>query len=318
MSTAAESPVTSPALPAREAPPDTPRPPDTGTLRPPDTGSLPTQRRTGAPGTSSWHAFGGLANVVVADRNRLETAAGLAAELVSLVQRHCEASRPSSHLARANRCAGDWVEVDPLVVDAVGAAVRVARATAGLVGPRHWTRIGLDPDGSRIRVPVGTQLDLGTTLRAFAADLVAAEVPRRAGTPLIIALGGDVAVGTLADRPQEWRVTLTESASGSGNGDGAEQVLLETGGLATAALPFGPREAGVPHLVDPRTGLPIEVTWRSVTVSAVTCLDAHAAAGAALLMGELAPAWLWEHDLAARLVAADSRCMRVAGWPIPA
>ena len=35
-------------------------------------------------------------------------------------------------------------------------------------------------------------------------------------------------------------------------------------------------------------------------------------------MGELAPAWLWEHDLAARLVSTDNVDLRVAGWPDPA
>ena len=155
------------------------------------------------------------------------------------------------------------------------------------------------------------QLDDGS--RAFAADLVAEAVPRLIGTAMIIGLGGDVAVGQHAEYPQQWRVTLSESASET---ELPEQVLLEVGGLSTVALPTtGRGESGVPHLMDPRTGLPVEVIWRSVTVSAASCLDAHAAAAAALVMGDLAPAWLWEHDLAARLIATDSHTLRVAGWP---
>ena len=42
-----------------------------------------------------------------------------------------------------------------------------------------WQQIGLDPEGA-VRVPAGTALDLGATGKAWAADLVAAAVDRRA------------------------------------------------------------------------------------------------------------------------------------------
>jgi thiamine biosynthesis lipoprotein len=73
--------------------------------------------------------------------------------------------------------------------------------------------------------------------------------------------------------------------------------------------------ASVHHLLDPRTGLPADETWRTASVCAATCVDANAASTAAIVLGALAPAWLWERDLAARLVASDGRVMRVAGWP---
>ena len=67
-----------------------------------DADHVPEQRRTHTPGSSSWPAFGSTAHLVVADRDRLEPAAELAAQLVSEVQHRCDARRPGAGLARAN------------------------------------------------------------------------------------------------------------------------------------------------------------------------------------------------------------------------
>jgi thiamine biosynthesis lipoprotein len=73
----------------------------------------------------------------------------------------------------------------------------------------------------------------------------------------------------------------------------------------------------VHHLIDPRTGLPARSPWRTVSVAAATCVDANAAATAALIRGENGPAWLERIGLAGRLVADDGRVVRVGGWPMP-
>ncbi|MFI7585810.1 FAD:protein FMN transferase [Spongisporangium articulatum] len=277
------------------------------------------------PGSASWPAFGATAHLVVADRAQLERAADVAQHLLADVQHRCDPRRGDSDLSRANRAAGEWVEVDELLIAAVTAAVRIGAATAGLAGLPDGHRVGLDTEGNRLRVPAGTRLDLGTTVRAFGVDLVTARLPQQVGTPALVSLGAgagleDVGVGTLPDQPQQWRLTLGVAPPEGSVPDGptpvCEEVLLEGGGLATALLPSLPHaDSGVPHPLDPRTGLPVVPLWREVTVSAATCLEAHGAAAAALLMGELAPAWLWEHGLAARLIGTDGHTLRVAGWP---
>ena len=78
-------------------------------------------------------------------------------------------------------------------------------------------------------------------------------------------------------------------------------VTLHSGGLATSSV--GKRRwlaAGVPqnHLIDPRTGAPIDGPWRDVTVAAGTCYAADVAAKAALLLGDDGPAWLEQRGLA--------------------
>jgi thiamine biosynthesis lipoprotein len=303
-----------------------------------------------------WNALGSYVSLVVADGERLESARVAAAELLDRVDRTCSRFRADSDLARANAQAGRWTTVDPLLVQAVEAAVRIAGATEGLVDPTlgdhlialgydrdlaeltwgpgrppvpsppvvpdGWRRIGLDPDGA-LQVPADMTLDLGATGKAFAADLIAATVPRRAGTALIVSLGGDVAVGSSPDPTEpelhRWQVAVAERSEDAVRPE-AEIVVLEEGGLATSStLARRWRRGGTSmhHLIDPRTGRPAEAIWRTASVCAASCLDANAASTAAIVLGEQAPAWLWERDLAARLVGADGRVMRVAGWPEP-
>lgn len=192
------------------------------------------------------------------------------------------------------------------------------------VVPDSWRRIGIDPDGG-LRVPEGISLDLGATGKAFAADLIAATVPDQIGTALIISLGGDVAVGTPTDSGaagtpgHRWQIAVAERPEDAAKAE-AEVVVLDEGGLATSstlARHWSQDGVAMHHLLDPRTGLPVEPVWRTVSVCAGSCLDANAASTAAIVLGKRAPAWLWQTDLAARLVASDGEVFRIAGWPEP-
>jgi len=72
------------------------------------------------------------------------------------------------------------------------------------------------------------------------------------------------------------------------------------------------------HLIDPRTGGPVDSPWRTASVVAATCVDANTAAIAAVVMGTRAIAWLEAARLPARLVAVDGTVTRLNGWPEPA
>jgi thiamine biosynthesis lipoprotein len=320
-------------------------------------------REIAAPGYAAarWKALGSYVSLVVADQERLPAARMACAQLLEEIDLSCSRFRGDSDLVRANRGAGGWVPVAPLLIRAITEAVRVAEITDGLVDPtlggqlvalgydrdlaevqaspdtgpgggtgtgplggtpvtpEGWRLIEIDPDGA-LRVPTGVSLDIGATGKAFAADLIASTVPRLAGTALIISLGGDVAIG---DRPGEaghlWRISVAERPEDA-DLPGAEVVVLTEGGLATSStLARRWRQSGHPvhHLLDPRTGLPVDAVWRTASVCANSCLDANAASTAAIVLGAAAPGWLREHDLAARLVGADGRVARIAGWPDP-
>lgn len=55
--------------------------------------------------------------------------------------------------------------------------------------------------------------------------------------------------------------------------------------------------------------------WRTVSVTAASCLDANIAATAAIVRGPRAPAWLDSLGLPSRLVGEAGSALHVAGWP---
>jgi FAD:protein FMN transferase len=69
------------------------------------------------------------------------------------------------------------------------------------------------------------------------------------------------------------------------------------------------------HLVDPTTGLSATSHWRTVSVTAASCLDANIASTASILRGARALPWLESLGLPSRLVGVDGRVRHVAGWP---
>ena len=95
-------------------------------------------------------------------------------------------------------------------------------------------------------------------------------------------------------------------------------VQLHGGGLATSSTAVRRWRRGgdaYHHVLDPRTGLPAEPVWRTVTVTAASCVDANTASTAAIVRGRGAPGWLAELGLPSRLVDSAGTVHRVAGWP---
>jgi thiamine biosynthesis lipoprotein len=164
-------------------------------------------------------------------------------------------------------------------------------------------------------VPQGVVLDLGAVGKAFAADLVAGSIARTVGADCVVSLGGDVAVGAVPDSPgHPWQVAVAEAPGD----DPAQLVVLDRGGMATSTTTHRRWRSGggtVHHLLDPRTGRPVERSWRTVSVAAASCVAANTASTASLVLGAAAPAWLAERGLPARLVAQDGSVTAVGGWP---
>jgi thiamine biosynthesis lipoprotein len=265
------------------------------------------------------------------------------------VDRACSRFRSDSELNRVNDSGGSWVEISPLFVVALDAALRVARATGGAVDPTvggalkvigydrdfdavvasddpivlhaarvpGWTAIELDVRGRRVRLTREAELDLGSTAKAFAADRaasVAAQVGDWSG--VLVSLGGDIALGGLAPRGG-WLVAVAEDHRESSEGE-TELVAVTSGGIATSSTQVRRwTRAGVEyhHIIHPATGLPADGPWRTATVAAATCLEANGAATAAIVMGAVAQEWLERSGLPARLVATDGKILRLPGWP---
>lgn len=134
----------------------------------------------------------------------------------------------------------------------------------------RWRDVTLS--GERLRMPVGTLLDLGATAKAWAADCCAVEVAAAFGCGAMVSLGGDLRV---AGRPPEggWSVLV-----GDGPGEPADTIRL-TGARAVATSSTlhrrwrrGPDV--LHHILDPASLWPAPAVWRTVTVATDTCVRA--------------------------------------------
>jgi thiamine biosynthesis lipoprotein len=180
-----------------------------------------------------------------------------------------------------------------------------------------WREVRLD--GRSLILPKGVQLDLGATAKAWAADRSAARIASQLGCGVLVSLGGDIAV---AGPPPAagWRVRVQDVTGAPGEPPAGPYALIaiRDGGLATSSTAARRWQRGgdvLHHILDPRTGLPAEPVWRTVSVAAGSCADANAASTAAVIRGRRALGWLTRLGLPARLVDATGAVFTVAGWP---
>jgi thiamine biosynthesis lipoprotein ApbE len=250
------------------------------------------------------------------------------------------------------------VPVSPLLGEAVAVALRAAQLTDGDVDPTvgavladlgydrdfaelarpgqpapagddtggltvrvipGWRSIRVDAGRQRLAVLAGVQLDLGATVKAWAADRAAARIADVLGCGVLVSLGGDTAV---AGEPPEggWRIRVQDRTAlpGEPAGGPSQVVAIRDGGLATSSTAARRWRRGgdvLHHILDPRTGRPAVPVWRTVSVAAATCADANTAATAAIIRGRQALPWLAGLGLPARLVAQDGSIHTVNAWP---
>lgn len=292
--------------------------------------------------TFTGRAWSCTVRLVVDDAPALRPATEDLRTLLARVDAAASRFRADSALSRANDRAGRPVPVPRLLVDLVAAALRVADETDGAVDPtlgrtlaalgydrdinavagdgpavapvlprRDWRDVRLDVASGLLTVPAGTALDLGSSAKAYTADLAANHLSRRYSTAVLVELGGDLAVA--GDRPDGWCVEVAER-----EGERGQLVLLREGGLTTSTTTVRRWQRGgrrVHHIVDPRTGAPADGPWRTVTVAAPDALRANAASTAAIVLGDAARGWLEARGYPARLVAQDGSVQVTAGWP---
>jgi FAD:protein FMN transferase len=182
-----------------------------------------------------------------------------------------------------------------------------------------WREVRVDVGRQLLTVPAGAQLDLGATVKAWAADRAAARIARQLGCGVLVSLGGDTAV---AGEPPEggWRIRVQDKTTlPDVPADGTAQVVSITdGGLATSSTTARRWRRGgdvLHHILDPRTSLPAKPVWRTVSVAAATCADANTAATAAIIRGRQALGWLTTLRLPARLVELDGTVHALNAWP---
>ena len=281
-------------------------------------------------------------HLLVTDPAQLQRARAVLDRELDAIEMAASRFRPDSEVCALACANGERRPVSPVLADLIESALGAARVTDGDVDPTvgcaivelgydrsvageaspvprvssmavpvTWTAVEFD--GSSVRMPAGTLLDLGATAKAVAADRAARLVHRETGTGVLVNLGGDIS--TAGPAPEGgWRVLVQDSED-----DPASHVTIGTDtGLATSSTRrrrWWHAGAAHHHIVDPRTGASAEPVWRSVSVAADSCLAANTVSTAAIVRGRRAPEWISTLGVPARLVDADGHERTIGGWP---
>jgi thiamine biosynthesis lipoprotein ApbE len=300
---------------------------------------------------TDWPVWGTSAQLVVTDPAGLDVARAAVEATIAEVDLAASRFRDDSELSRLHESAGSWHDVSPLLTRALRVALDAAEWTDGLVDPTvgaalidlgydrtfslvpsdgaavpvhvrsapGWHRIELDDERNRARLAPGTLVDLGATAKGLAADMAADAAAEATGTGVLVSLGGDISVAGPAPT-NGWAIAVTDLTNLSlpAEEDAAQVIVIHSGGLATSSTNARRWRRGgfeLHHLIDPRSGLPATGPWRTVSVTASTCLLANTASTAAVIVGDAAPEWLRTRGFHARLIREDGSVVYVGGWP---
>jgi FAD:protein FMN transferase len=143
----------------------------------------------------------------------------------------------------------------------------------------------------RLTVPPGMEIDLGGICKEYAVDRAAMAITATSDCPALVNFGGDLRT-TRAKTRARWAVAIEsmDPAKAAGGLLHIDQGAIATSGDAKRfLLRHGKRYS---HILDPRTGWPVESPPRSVTVAARTCVQAGTLSTLAMLLGPDAEVFL--------------------------
>jgi len=165
-----------------------------------------------------------------------------------------------------------------------GCIVPESSLLAALIKNIGWEKVKFDKQS--LQIPAGWQLDFGGIGKEYAVDMCCEKAKAVSNTPTLVNLGGDIAVTGPKKDKSPWRIDVDQSY---------EKLSLSRGGVATSGdknkfVIFEDKKLS--HILNPKTGWPVEGAPRSVTVVAPTCVEAGALATLALLNGPRADIFL--------------------------
>jgi thiamine biosynthesis lipoprotein len=168
---------------------------------------------------------------------------------------------------------------------------------------RHvgWHRVTWED--STLTLPPGMEIDLGGVGKEYAVDHAAVLLAAKTRDAFLVNFGGDLFASGERRGGRPWSVGLDDPER---TGEAVlERIELSRGGLATSGdarrfVRWQGRRLG--HILDPRTGWPVEGAPRSVTVLGRTCLEAGSLSTMACLQGPRAREFLEQQGVVFRIV----------------
>jgi thiamine biosynthesis lipoprotein len=237
------------------------------------------------------------------------------------INRQMSTYRDDSEISRLNRFEDpDWFDVSPELLQVLQRATEVSQATRGAfdvtVGPlvRLWNfgpgreaaeRVPTDEQIQVARQQIGygkieiretppgvrksqpdLELDLSAVAKGFAVDQVAEVLLSHGATDYLVEIGGEVRAGGKNVAGQPWRIGVEAPLAGVRTVQQvvplSEMAMATSGDYRNFFVVDGKRYS---HIIDPRSGRPVEHRLVSVTVLHPSCAAADAWATALLVLG---------------------------------
>ena len=157
-----------------------------------------------------------------------------------------------------------------------------------------WEKVSWTPP--RIQLLPGMEIDLGGIGKEYAVDRCAQRVRDMSDISVLVNFGGDLAITRPRNDKQAWTIGRLSSDPDAPVG----VIQLQQGALATSGDQHRYLEKdGVRycHVLNPKTGWPVEDPPHTISVAAPTCIEAGMLSTMALLQGKQAEAFLKAQDI---------------------
>lgn len=300
----------------------------TATASEPAAPLAPTTERVEDYFVGRFSAMGGPCSVLVDtdDREAAEALVAIAATEARRIERKFSRYRDDNPIHLINHAQGEPVAVDAETAQLIDYAVTCWELSGGLfditsgVLGRLWrfdgsnrvpTRSAVEAclahvgwsrvtwQAGTITLPAGMAIDLGGIGKEYAVDRAAGLIAAQTSSSYLVNFGGDLYAGGPRRCGRTWAVGIDDPDR---TGRAAlYKVELAGAGLATSGdarrfVRWRGKRLG--HILDPRTGWPVEYAPRSVTVVASTCLEAGTLSTLAYLQGAGARLFLKAQNVA--------------------
>jgi len=159
-------------------------------------------------------------------------------------------------------------------------AIDGARAAVGA------DRLNWEADTRRLRRPAGMRIDLSSIAKGYAVDRVSALLAQAGVADSLVEIGGELRAR--GERPEGGPWRLAVESPDPAQGRIVDALVVSDAAVATSGdyrNYFEVDGRRYSHLVDPRTGYPVDHELVSVTVIARDCMIADALATALIVLG---------------------------------
>ncbi len=221
---------------------------------------------------------------------------------------------PDSQVAKINQHAGEWVAVSPEVIELLQKGIYYGQLSGGafditigsvielwgfgsginrvpdedeLRQARQYvdiSKVEIDEERGRVRIPQGTVLDFGGIAKGYAVDLCKQVLKENRVISAMISAGGDIAVVGVKENGNPWRVGIQHpriSTDILAVVSLVDQTIVTSGDYERFFIEEGVR---FHHIIDPATGFPARGVI-SVTIIADSAADGDPLSTAVFVLG---------------------------------